>query len=725
MKDALARKWARNALAAAGANITTFDYYVDSATGNDLFDGKSQSGAFATIAPLLALSAGALDNKTIGFKAGQSYPAMDLAVFTANGLTITSYGAGNKPFFDCTAVIPASWTLDSTGIYKVTLARSANAKMYGNYFRNGVPMRKVEAKASLTGTGNYTVFVDLEQTAAPVLYMNAPSDPGADGATYRFSKYGWGVAVTGNNNRISGLWSSGNAHQDGSLNVNSPGSGAIGGNRLDHCRLDWGCRHNSLIGSGAGTSIAEYNVVNGARNDVESGQVINQSGGGLVFYSADQSAAACISRFNTFNGMGIGGYAPGSTTLNLRTNFIAQIAHDAVANRAMTSFTSQGNTFTDCLGTESSPGATDSITSGVHSRTVDMLAVSVNGSTTAMTGQTGSADRAYRFGGGLGGTVNLSGSQITSPDPGSGTAQAYYMTVGLTADMTINLNNERVSLAAFPTNSSPNKAVAIHERGALSITNSQFTITGGRIVGHDFPFGWRVGTNGTGSVTSSNNVWPYGVSFYLNGTSYSLAGIQALGKETGSTMQQPKAATASADFEGSTATLESIGWTRVSGTANSMGQNGGALATVANNRVVYKFDDTTAGNHNIVFTMGTPVGANFGLAICIVDGSNFIMVTPSTTSYAVNTWIGQSGGAGTQVINTSGITPAVGDKVRLSSSIVDAPSGKLLVCLYINDQRVGAVTVTSTVLAAGTGVGAFAWNGAQTDLIRDFAYGPN
>ena len=312
---------------------TAADYYIDGTSGDDGNDGLTNATAYASFAPLIALSAGSLDGKVVAVRRGTSVAPMDASVFVADGCTVKSYPSHilSKPYIDCTAAIGA-WTLHASGVYKVTLTRdhSGGAKYFGNYFRNAVPMRKVQSVAALSGKGNFVVFAENETTGTVTLYMNAPSDPGADGAAYRWAKYGHAVRLSGAGNNAFGLEGFACGQQDGMFVLANAGDNA-GGHTLADCTMWWGGRHSALIGSGALASASLRNKYYGGANEIETGGVLNASGtaNSLVFNTPDHSGANCVSQGNVYDGMGRQNYIAGTPR-----NFTGPYGHDGVDGRA-------------------------------------------------------------------------------------------------------------------------------------------------------------------------------------------------------------------------------------------------------------------------------------------------------------------------------------------------------------------------------------------------------
>jgi hypothetical protein len=266
-------------LSAAMATVTMagrrrlFDWYVDSAGGNDLNDGKSPSTAFQTIAALTAAGISAGDR--IGLARGSSW--REQLTIAVNHVQVRAYGTGSKPLFDCADIISAGWskTGGATNVYQVTLSTdySAAEPCFTSVWEDGVRLPIVASAAACDAApGSY--YCANHNTTTPVIYVHATDsgDPASNGKVYEMPTrvsgvYGWAVI----NTYLEGVACKRNLSEGGSIKMGKYAN-------IVNCEANEGNKHNMFIRGGTrvvNTSISEWYYGTGVAND-----------GALVYYEA-------------------------------------------------------------------------------------------------------------------------------------------------------------------------------------------------------------------------------------------------------------------------------------------------------------------------------------------------------------------------------------------------------------------------------------------------------
>jgi hypothetical protein len=712
--------------AAAGA---AYDGTYISATGDDSTGDGTHGNPYRSFAPLLAEADGTYDDETIILMDDGDYAAMDMDLLTADNCTIKGSGTGtDRPYIDCTAAIPASWTLHAAGIYKVTLTRDyagTDAKLFGNYFYNGVPMRKVESVAALSGKGNSVIFAENENTQTITLYMNAAADPGADGAAYRWSKFGKALHIRGRGNRIEGIEAFGPCHQDGSLVLDGDGAdkATLGGNVLADSVLWWGSRHSAYIGSGGlAASIVEGCNFKGGADEVETGTTLNSTGtaNAIVFNSPDHSTATCISRNNVYDGMGRANYVTGATR-----NLTGPYGHDGVAGRAMVSFTSEGDTYTGCAVGSSACATTNAFDDNVYTGTIAAFDVTVSNLTITFTNNTGTVDRIVRDAtASRTGTINLSGNVLTAPDMGAGSA-GFVAVEGASTNWTLNIGADQWDIAGIRATNISNATLIRHQAGALNINGLSMSFRSSAIILTTIQAGF---SGGTVTYTGNNNTWHRGFKAVLNGTTYSgLAAWQAVPYDAASVSVAYPAAQATASFNTANANLEAVSpWSAYSGgAAGAMAVDTNMLKANSTTLTGYKFVDAAQFDRWARWTVKGAGTAGPVVAVGIVDKDNWFGVRWSSSQFQGQLDLAASF---TQPLSSTGFTPTANDDAcHFWRSVVDPVTGAtaLRSTFIVNDKQVWTnQAVTAAALNSAAAVGVVARSVTQNPWIDDLSVGP-
>lgn len=707
------------------ARKAKIDYFISSvaSNANDVLNtGTSATAPWATIAPLLVLGAvtGALNGKVIAFERGGQYTPMDLATITADDCTVTDYGnsAANRPFFDLFNPLDGVWTLDSAGIYKMTLSRQANSKNRGNYRRNAWPMRKVESKAALAGKPVNTVFVDLETGSAPVLYMNSAVDPSTDGAIYDYSKFSIAISLNGSRNKINGIWTRGNAGQDGGLRL----GGGIGGNTLSGCRVDWGSRHSAYIASGILTSYCLSNEFYGGANEIEDGNILSAgAANAVVFNSPDHSMATCISQGNVYNGMGRNNPISGA-----RSNFTGPYGHDGVAGRPMLRFESVGDVYIDMAQGPGVCGQVNVFANPTFTRCIEGMSINAANISMEMYGaSSGSAiDRLFANLVNAGVTCYLHDCPLINiPDCGAGGAGWVLAGTGSTA-----VTNMRVEDCSFNISG---MRTANTNRFFLSIRAGNLTFKRNKVGPNLAPpvsLMFNLGAAVTVDASNDGNFWANGVNFSKGGTTY--YGLQAwqtaTGTEATSVYLGVPTAEFTEDFNGADASLDAVpGWSRLNGVSTDLQRKSGRLYnnSVSGTPTAYPRGDLSSDDQYTRFVLRN-TGSAGGAALRLVDASNLMFVRATGAAVALMKTVA---GTTTQSTATSGITPALNNVILVvirwhldpvlltysmrASIVIDGALG-----IGFQDVTISGFEQERTCGAVSRAV--------QTDLLDDLTFGP-
>lgn len=171
-----------------------YDWYVDSAAGNDANSGAHSYAAFATLAAVMAV---AQAGDRIGWKKGSLW--REMFVPPANNIVVEAYGAiGAKPIAAADDVIAnASFTKTAgrTNVYQATVPIDyADTTIYVNAFENDAFLTRAADLATCDSTPG-TYFPSAENTSPITLYIHpaGSGNPITNGKTYEYTRRWAGV----------------------------------------------------------------------------------------------------------------------------------------------------------------------------------------------------------------------------------------------------------------------------------------------------------------------------------------------------------------------------------------------------------------------------------------------------------------------------------------------------------------------------------------------------
>lgn len=698
------------------AGIVKGDYYL-SADGSDTNAGTI-SAPFRSFAPILAMSAGSINNKIIALKCGSSFAPMDLSFLNASNCLITSYGnsADGRPFIDCTSAIIETWTEHSTGIWKVTLTHNADTKIYPNFFKNGIPVQKVISTAALAGASDNAVYAENQTSSTFTAYMKSSVNPSTDGNSYRWSKYGSAITLIGTDSTIDNIYAFGNAHQDGALVVKT--NDASGGCKLSRCRVDWGNRHSALVGSGTRQSVAEFNEFYGGADDVETGNILNTGGGAnaLVFNSSDHQTATCVDRYNVYDGLTRPNYnAPTSLTY-----FTGGYGHDAVEGRPMLRYTAYGNTFKNIENVHSSCAVTGTFDDCTFDNVTQLFSADDVNTNYTLSNSSGNVEQLVR-GTNLNITLLWKDNEIVVNDLARGTAGFVRYAEGtgvinLTYDGgTLDVRGVRSSTAAA------NRVINRVKNGSLKVNN----LTVLPVLATPFTYFTDVVSGGTFTLdaASGNNKYSIGTVFRRSGTEYNLVGwISAGYEQVTSKRHDMPIATLQDNFARTDKLLVDDVYINVGGVTSTLALRSNKLATLNGLTQAVKLGSVESQNLWCRKVTQSIVGSS-GIALLVENETNFIIVRETSAQYQLQ--VCNAGSFATT--NGSGVTPAVGQEVIAVIKDVIDPSTKIQskMSWLIADNRnvINSQLITMPSVMSNTKSVGFVGRGAANPLLSDASWG--
>ena len=690
------------------------DYYISDA-GSDANSGTTIDLPFASFVPLLAMPSNSLDNKVIAIKCGSSIPAMDLTPLKAKNCIITTYGEIElgKPFIDCTAPLTETWSEHQTGVWKVELSHNSNIKKYPNFFKNGVPVQKVTSISALAAASNNAVYADNQTASTFTLYMKSSVNPSTDGNTYRWSKYGMAVYLVGEGSTIDNLRSFGNGHQDGAFVVNSLNN--AGGCKLSRCRIDWGNRHSALVGSGAKPSVAEFNEFYGGADDVETGNVLSTgSVNAFVFNTNDHSNAVCIDRYNIYDGLSRPNYNL-PTSLNY---FTAGYGHEGIASNPMLKYTALGNTYRNILSVHSSCGQTGLFKNCTFDNVSTFINVERNNGNYIMENCRGNIEQLL-YGTNINFTFAWKNNDITVRDLARGTAGFVRYGEG---SGSVNLTFDGGSLDVRGVRagaSTGNNTIVRVKNGNLKINNLKVYPKMGT-----FFTNWvdvQTGGTFTFDATSGNNTYPVGTTFRRLGVNYSLAEWISAGYESNTSQSYTlPVAELYDDFSRSDKLLTNDVYVNLGGVTDALAINSNKLATLKGNTQVAMLGNLESQNRWCRKITQSTAGSS-GIALLAKDQNNFILLRETSSAYQIQTF----DAGNSSILNSSGVTPAIGDEViAVMRYVKDFYTGNSVwrVWIIVNNKTVLNQPITMpTALASIFSVG-FVARGAANPLLSDASW---
>ncbi|GAA4302362.1 right-handed parallel beta-helix repeat-containing protein [Aestuariibaculum suncheonense] len=163
------------------------EYYVDATLGNDSNNGTSDATPWKTLNKVNNSSSGFMPGDVIFFKRGEIWNGERLfsnfhpSGSSANPITYSAYGTGEKPIIDVIIQQNPVWTDEGNNVW------STPTDNYQRFFRNGVEMLRAKqiADLGLYGTGYYI--------GGGKLSVYSTSSPASD--TFSWAKYAEAVRL--------------------------------------------------------------------------------------------------------------------------------------------------------------------------------------------------------------------------------------------------------------------------------------------------------------------------------------------------------------------------------------------------------------------------------------------------------------------------------------------------------------------------------------------------
>lgn len=657
-----------------------FDYYVDSAGGDDSNAGTSEAAAFATLAPLTAMGS-ALANKRIGIKRGSVLASV--LTSSANGVSVDAYGSGDRPLIDCADYFAANtgWakTAGRTNVYERTITLPNDVKAKGNVWSGDNFLVQVASLATCDSTPG-SAFVTDWAAASATLYIHAigSTDPTSNGIVYSYSRRLWGINLSGSGCAVRNIRSRRNAHQDGSIIVGPNGVGF----RL---RIEDGCRHSALFNPGA--SLTECYFFRG-RNDLEG------SANSLVVNAANVIGLSYSTTDCTFDA--------GDTPA-----FTGPQNHGANANDLYASITHTRPVFIGMLQCLDSAAQNVQVVNPTFANCVTGVQSGRVNAVCTVSGGTGTLDQLCSIG--AAGTVNSLNNTLTVPAVRSG----FYASTP-TSGVTLSIDGDVLTIADANSRTVNNNDLIRIVGGTLSVQN----LTIRPVLANPSTVYMRAGfSGGTVTVTANNNSVPLGASWIINGTTYStLAAWQATGQDAASSYGAIPAPSFTDNFDRADENLEaSANWTRIGGAAAQAAVRSNELAMIGGTTTLYAAPALANATHYVRGTIRGAIPASpasFPLALRGLDQGNFVGVRWGTSALQVFRAIG---GTFNQAVSHS-VTPAAGDDIVL------AVRGDFL-WLYRNNAGLQLqVPLSASALVNNTLAGTVP-RGVQNPAVDNFACG--
>lgn len=674
----------------------SFDRYLDTVTGNDANNGLTVNTPKLTMAAVLAMGS-ITAGVAIGIARGSKISSFSTGnTLTGDNVRVGSYGAlaTPPPVFDPSILLsPAGWAADGTytGMWNQSVGGGfvdADLKNIGNVvwlnqatgkyvvlkqYATKVALNAAASGVYVSGWNTVTLAVSLK----PGTYGN----PATSGQEYRVAN-NYGLKIIGNYAVVSDIEARNAAEQNGCLDL---GLANCTARRVSSRN---GSRHNALFGK---NSTVEDSYFGGGDNQLESGQRAN----GAVFYTVDWNGGTWTSRRNTFENSDGNGMQ-------------AIYSHDSVNTGPMLPALSEDDTF---IGTYSA------VDIGANSAHINIVRPTFKDGAYGICYHIGVTDTTCSFPKGRinmlsdtiadGITFQVLDADLVIPNMGDGSRQSLFLYTGSGTGATV-----RVVRGTYTINpviagySGHNAAPFVLNKGNLYVQGATFKMDGQFHAGamsHGWDLGYLGGTFGT--VTGGANVWPYGIKFARNGTTYNtLALAQAAGFETGSTGQAVPTATAATDFSAiANGNLEGVtGWTKVRGPTGGFTVSSFKVAFATGATAAYKRGDIPAAGGYVRFKvegLGFNVGAGQKISptgdyylIAYVSAVGKISVeymTPTANAYLLY----EQGAA------------AVGDVITFVTRVTNAVTGEITGWVYVNDVLQAFGSFADLGLAAQTGVG--------------------
>jgi hypothetical protein len=653
-------------------------YFIDIVAGNDANDGRTPATAFASFSPLG--SVGSLRGKIISLARGSNWKAT--LTLTADDVSITAHGAGVDPVIDCRETISSfAKTSGRTNVYEAAISLPGDSKIMGNVWADALTLTQVTSLALCDSTPGSS-YVANWAASSTTLYVHAPASavPISDGKTYRYSARASAVIGTGARNHVSCLKTIGNAHQDGSIRLT--GINSIWSN----CRLEDGCRHAALAGVGA--SLSDLYFYRG-RNDLESLGTANS-------FVCNQPTTLGES-FSTLRCTFDGGDTP---------YFTGPYGHGSSSSQIFASMIHTSPVFINMYSCGTANALDYRHVNPVFTNCQQGAVMAATGTAYTCSGGTGTLNQMAEAG--FASTINSTNNNLTVPLLG-GVNVGFYRVNSATGDVALNISGDVLSISNCGVS---NAQIIRHQRGAVSVQNSTFGPALAAAVDDVLVAGF---SGGTATYVGSNNVFPIGARFQLNGVTYdTLALWQAAGYDAGSTSQPMPATVSEDDFTRADENLEVTNWTRVGGSAAQAAVRSNQLACIGSTQTLYRRSLASA-DHWIRFTVANVSGtANPFVVLRASDQNNWVGIRWTAAGWVFGKCI-----AGTVTVSgaSAGPVPAVSDDV------IFAVRGDKY-WIYINGRQINRGTAMSaTAIGSNTGVGVVCRGGIYNPFIDNFTSG--
>lgn len=187
----------------------SFDWFVDSASGNDANSGKCSASqvaglqwsacAFRTLAALQAVMN---SNQSACVTYGSYFQNQGLSIPTLQHASVAACGNPSlaKPMIDASQVITGTWILTGGGCYSISITVPVTtASTSYNAFDNGTLLTSASSAVDCqTRSHSYWMlfgsdFAGAFQGGTTTLYLNSGSNPNTDGHTYKVSSQPFGI----------------------------------------------------------------------------------------------------------------------------------------------------------------------------------------------------------------------------------------------------------------------------------------------------------------------------------------------------------------------------------------------------------------------------------------------------------------------------------------------------------------------------------------------------
>lgn len=237
------RHIARVASALPVVHDTGYDWYVDSATGNDANTGKGKSQAFQTITQLLTVLAA---GDKVALARGSHW--REQLTLPGNNITLAAYGSGARPIIDGSNVMSGwSKTGGQTYVYQISCTPEWAAANYLNVWEDGNFLVRAASLAACDSTAGS--YYPSGSSGAITLYVHATDngDPASNGSVYEYSHRARSVGTANTSIvgiRISGIHTRCNLEENGSILIYKQST-------VNDCLIADGSRHNLYLGEGS------------------------------------------------------------------------------------------------------------------------------------------------------------------------------------------------------------------------------------------------------------------------------------------------------------------------------------------------------------------------------------------------------------------------------------------------------------------------------------------